>query len=339
MTSFHANTLALLPKRERPEPRSVDDVLAWAAENGLTLPASYLEWARYDRGALLEKYSNDDQFSFGRPTTMKTDTGHQALVIHRENQGNFDAVVPLGQGDDPPVLFAWCGRPPWVIAGKSLSDYLFAQVFDWQHQLLFSKNDPEFKEIAPSSHIEFGSAGIEAFLEQDFEALVSTSFVVDELVYQVRRFRSKTDERVIVTTPKDGHPSALITGDRERVQVLEEVIREAMIDRIVPPTFGSPNAAAHFIGKHLDHGQLRLLALSCLRPPSEKELAQLAEVHRTRSLNERLAGTHFPKDTEKFAFGDRALGFRIRFARVRPGRWVIDTVERLGLFGGLFSGR
>lgn len=336
--AFHTKTWALLPENERTAPGPVDELLAWASRHQVSLPASYVEWARYDRGELLERYSNDDHFSFDEPTILKTDAGLQALVIHRENQGGFQAAVPLGQGDDPPVLFAWCGRPPWIHAAKSLSDYLFAQVFDWQHQLVFSEVNPEFKEMASSSRIEFGAGGIETFVGQDFAESVSTSFIVEGLVYKVRRFQSPSDERVIVTTPKDGQPSALITGEHARVQMLEEVIREAMFDRVVPPTFGSVLAAMNFIGRLLEQEKLRLLALSCLQPTSPKLLTRLAATHRRVPLSERLAEERFPKEADRFVVGGRGLGAWVRFARVEPGRWVIDGIERAGVFGVLFSG-
>ena len=148
MIRFHDRTLALLGSDAPPQERATNKLNAWARRKGVTLPAAFVEWARLDDGSLLRKYSNDDWFWFDKPEQVVMPDGMRGLLFNSENQNNFDRVVALDHGDDPPVLFAWLGKPPWVKYSDRFSDAVFAQVFDWQYWLEFDPGDPKFKEIA-----------------------------------------------------------------------------------------------------------------------------------------------------------------------------------------------
>jgi hypothetical protein len=117
----------------------------WARENNLSLPASLLEWVRWDGLRLLERYSNQEQVyktpSFQR---LYTSRGIQALHLITENQGEWHIGVGL-DGDDPPVyatsslsfddsvdeedLDATVGR--WQLLATSFSEFVFAWLIDF----------------------------------------------------------------------------------------------------------------------------------------------------------------------------------------------------------------
>jgi hypothetical protein len=109
MAGFHNQTLALLGKEGRRRKRSVETLIRCARKNSGRLPAAFVEWAELDDGSLLSKYRNDDSFWLDRPELVVTPDGIRGLRFNSENQSNFDRIVTLDQGDDPPVLFAWIG--------------------------------------------------------------------------------------------------------------------------------------------------------------------------------------------------------------------------------------
>ena len=111
MSRYHDRTLQLLGDKEVRE-KPVPKLLEWARATGVVLPEAYLEWAQLDRNNLLGRYSNDDWFCFDTPEIVTTPEGIRGLLFNRENQGNFEKIVTLNQGDDPPVPFAWIGTPP-----------------------------------------------------------------------------------------------------------------------------------------------------------------------------------------------------------------------------------
>src|SRR5690349_6632075 len=134
MTSqFHQRTLALLDTARALHETSAASLIAWAAANRINLPGAFLEWARLGGADALHRFSNGDIFFFEEPEIVVLPDGARGIVFHRENQGNFDQLLVLDGSDDPPVLFADIGKPPWVRYASKFSDAVFAQVFDWQY--------------------------------------------------------------------------------------------------------------------------------------------------------------------------------------------------------------
>ena len=127
MTTFHDKTLALLGGLAPRPQRSVQRLTKWAERNCIQLPGAFAQWAQLDDGSLLEKYSNSDWFWFDEPEVVAI-PGGRALRFNSENQNNFDRLVMLDGGDDPPVLFGWVGQPPWVTYTEHFSDAIFAQI-------------------------------------------------------------------------------------------------------------------------------------------------------------------------------------------------------------------
>jgi len=211
MSRFHERTLALLGNEGvRPE-RSVEAVTDWAEKNAIILPAAYLEWAKLDDGSLLRKYSNDDWFWFDEPELVVTPEG-RGLRFNSENQNNFDRIVTLDHGDDPPVLFAWIGQKPWVTNAERFSDAVFAQVFDWQYWLEFKADDLAYREIAYYGDIGLKTDRCLPFFRRKYEELVTTRFIIDNDRYTEYRFPKSPSLRLTVTVAEDRSTQIRVTG-------------------------------------------------------------------------------------------------------------------------------
>jgi hypothetical protein len=171
-----------------------------------------LEWAALDDGSLLKKYSNDDRFWFDNPELVVTPEGVRGLLFNQENQGNFGRIVCLDQGDDPPVLFAWIGRPQWVKNAVRFSDAVYAGVFDWQYWLEFKPDDPAYKEIAYYGELNFKADACVAVLRHRYQETVTTSFITDDTRYTEYRFIGSPVLRLTVLVAADGSTNIRITG-------------------------------------------------------------------------------------------------------------------------------
>lgn len=229
MTRFHERALALLGNEGVRPRRSTAALIAWSKEKDFRIPASFLEWARLDDGSLLHKYSNDDWFFFDKPLLIVTPDGMRGLRFHTENQNNFDRIILLDQGDDPPVLFGWLGNPPWVMCAERFSDAVFAQVFDWQYMLEFKADDPKYKEITYYGVIDLKTDGCLATLRQRYQELVRTQFIADGVRYCEYRFPHSSMLRVTVLVAEDRTTHVTITGrPTKAVKSLEAEWRAAL---------------------------------------------------------------------------------------------------------------
>lgn len=195
--------------------RSIAGLLAWGRKNKVTMPSAFVDWAKLDDGSLLQKYSNDDHFWFDEPPALVTTPDKvRGLLFHRENQGNCDWIVALDEGDDPRVLMAWLGRPPWVVYADRFSDAVFAQVFDWQYKLEFRPDDPNYKEITYYGELHRETAQCVAELRQQYEEVVSTRFHVDRVGYVEYRF-VHSPIRMTALVTENGTTDVCITGPAE----------------------------------------------------------------------------------------------------------------------------
>jgi hypothetical protein len=209
--------------------RSVEGLLGWASGNSIRIPAAFLEWAQFDDGSLLQKYSNDERFWFDKPELVVTPEGVHGLLFNQENQGNFNRLVCLDQGDDPPVLFAWIGRPPWVKNADRFSDFVYAEVFDWQYWLEFKPDDSAYKEIAYYGELNFKSDGCLASLRNRYEETVTTSFIADGARYTEYRFIKSPVLRLTVLSAADGSTNIRVTGrPMEAVKAFEAEMKSLL---------------------------------------------------------------------------------------------------------------
>lgn len=228
--NYHRPTLDLLAVDGPFHTHPVDDLLSWAAEQGMVLPAAYLEWASIDRGALLSKYSNDDWFCFESPELVTTPAGECGLNFETENQGNYDKIVLLDHGENPPVLFRWVGEAAWVRHAASFSECVYAQVFDWQYRLEFNQADPSYKEIAYYGSIKLASARSIDLLRDQFTETVSTRFIIEGCRYTVYRFYRTLEARITATLEEGGGVRIDVTGAEEKVRALVRELRLTLGD-------------------------------------------------------------------------------------------------------------
>jgi hypothetical protein len=229
MPGFHQQTLALLGSEgNRPE-RSIAQLMAWGEKNDIILPAAFLEWAKLDDGSLLGKYSNCDRFWFDEPEIVSTPAGIRGLLFNQENQGNFNRLVALDHGDDPPVLFAWIGRPPWVTNAQRFSDAVFAQIFDWQYWLEFNPKESAFGDITYYGEVELESDNCVASLRRHFQELPTTHFIVENCEWTEYRFAKSSLLRVTATVDPDRKTHIRITGRPvEAVKTFEAELKQEL---------------------------------------------------------------------------------------------------------------
>lgn len=234
MSKYHDRTLALLGPEGELEEQPAPELTAWAQANEITLPASYLEWARLDRNNLLRKYSNDDWFYLDNPDLVTTPSGMRALFFHSENQNNFNMYVALDSGDDPPVLYQEANNPRWLTYCERFSDYIFARIFDWQYLLVFDADDPENKDIAYTGDIELQNDRCISILRERFSQAVTTQYLVNDARIEEYRFWKSLRERMTVAVGADRRALITITGELDLVLALEAELLELLSDDIVP---------------------------------------------------------------------------------------------------------
>lgn len=201
MTGFHDQTLSLLAESGvAPVPLAAPELETWAAAEGIRWPGAALDWARRDpTGGLLGRFSNDDHFGWRRLETLPD--GRRALVFHQETQGNFDAACLLDAGEDPPVLFRWFGEA-WIESCPRFSDYVRAQVFDWQLKIRRDANDAVIDLFCATLALyrADGVAGLSAWCAEG----PSTRWTTGGPVFVARRFRAPDGGRATVVAAEDG---------------------------------------------------------------------------------------------------------------------------------------
>jgi hypothetical protein len=326
MINYHARTLALLGKEITQDQYSVPDLLAWAKSNDIVLPAAFLEWAQLDRTNILRKYSNYEWFDFLHPEIVTTPEGKRGLRYNRENQGNFDRIVLLDEGDDPPVLFAWGGEPPWVEYAKRFSDAIFAQIFDWQYLLEFDPDNPDEKEIGYSGDIELRTDQAIQFLRDQYPEVVTTRSQIESTDYTEYRFWKSFKERLTVLVTDGQKTSIRITGEERLVVTLEEELLQIFEDEIIPTSFSSLLGAVDFLSFRLDRNQQSLIRYLCEVKPNQEILSKLADCHRAIALRRRIENQTFPAGNPEFTIGGSDWGIIIYFRRQESHHWLIKEI-------------
>jgi hypothetical protein len=249
---YHVGALGLLGAEGRIERRPVPELEAWARANDVVLPAAYREWAELGGGALLEKYSNCSKFHFDAPALAFVD-GQRGLLFERETQDNFDTVVLLDRGDDPPVLFGWLGDPPWVVYTERFSEAVYAQLFDWQFHAYLDGWEPCVGHDGDADEDdEDGGPEIEALrdlvlrtdrhvadLRARYQEIATTRYLVEGEPYVEHRFLTHPPGisgrlRAMVFPDRTTHISLLSEGAPGLVAQLEADLREAFKDEVVP---------------------------------------------------------------------------------------------------------
>jgi hypothetical protein len=335
MTQFHDPTLALLGDEGVRSERSVETLLNYAEANDIVLPAAYLEWAKLDDGSLLGKYSNCDSFYFDEPELVVTPEGVRGLIFHTENQGNFDIIVALDQGDDPPVLYAWNGQPPWILHCQRFSECVFARIFDRQY--LFDFNDPDSPdqgEIAYSGSMSLRSSHCLKYLRQRFQETVTTHYLIYDNQFTEYRFWGDLLTHLSVRVDEDMTAHIHITGERKSVLILEEQLQKSFGEDVLPEVFYDILGATNFLGYVLDQDQFWRFQHSFILAPDSDALSRLLVCHQALSLDERAQNLpfsylSFPEESSSFVLGGTDWGVTIYFQRVEADSYQGWSIERI----------
>jgi hypothetical protein len=315
MSIFHAQSFQLL-ERNLAEDRSVTRLLEWSNALDITLPGAYLEWARLGGQEILEKYSNSDWFWFETPELVTTPAGDRGILFHQENQGNFDKIVLLDRGDDPPVLFAWLGEPPWVTYTERFSECVFAQIFDWQYE----------NEDCYSCQIELiTDRGIDLLRQQFTELVTTESQIEDDRVVEYR-FWLSPELRICAQVGYEGKTIVAINGVDNLAAILEARLLELFADEVLPPAFNSVGWAMSFLSSRLDNGWTTQLRSAFIDKPELAKIELLMSCHRRSPLRERSQSMSFPNTGDSFVIGDRSWGVTIQFRRKYGGWWYLDRL-------------
>lgn len=337
MSEHHARALALLAESGlRPSPRAVPELEARAAADGVNLPDAYLAWARLDPdGEILGRCSNDDHFFWGG--VLDLPNGRRILPFHQENQGNFLAGCLLGAGEDPPVIYGWCERD-WMESAPRFSDYVCAQVFDWQLKIRRDDEDDVIDLFYDTLPLR-SAAGLDAIAAR-FEEFPATAWTVGEpTLARARRFRHPVGARAAATFEDQGGEvyfggarcAIEISGpDDDAIAGFEEALLALVGADAMPPIYFSP---------HKPEGLLRALErrISAGHPLRLKHFAAepLTDAVVDRLL-ERAGAPAFKPDDAHGLFrepsdpwiGGPNWGVRIKLAAVR-GNWI--AAERIEL--------
>lgn len=327
MSKFHAGTLQLLGAEGASAKQPVAKLIHWAKDHGVTLPGAYLDWASIDQGDLLRKYSNDDKFFFQSPELVVTPEGLRGILFSSENQGNFEKIVTLEQGDDPPVLFAWIGKPPWVTYCERFSDCVYAQIFDWQYLLEFRADDPAFKEITYYGDIHLNTTHCVGVLRRQFQETVTTRDAINGKQSTAFRFLKSLKERMTVLVADDGLSHIRVTGPYALVAKLEADLLELFSAEVVPRPFNSVLWVVGFLGSCIDQGCISQLRHACVEKPEEGAIARLAACHRAKPLRERFRETGWEGNLDFPQLGGDEWGVTIRFRRENEHWCTIATIN------------
>ncbi|MCU0542953.1 MAG: hypothetical protein MUE44_12265 [Oscillatoriaceae cyanobacterium Prado104] len=328
---YHQQSLEMLGLNGVLKKQPVPELIEWAKTNNIVLPAAYIEWAQLGGEELLERYSNDDRFHFGESEIVTTPEGVKGLWFHQENQGNFTMIVALDRGDDPPVLYSDIGQPPWIVYTEKFSDFVFAQIFDWQYKLEFDTESDE-KWIVYTGNIDLKTSKRVSILRDLFEELVTTNFIIDDEPFTVYRFWKSLQERISVIIIPDGTASIEISGEYNLVLALEADLLETFTEEVVPRAFDSVGRAVDFLSSVLDNGLTSKLRHAFIEKPSQAAIDLLLECHRSIPLRERALNQSFPKSGSEFELGGAQWGLVLCFRRDDPTWWwSIEKIDKSSL--------
>lgn len=301
----------------------------WAFKHQIDLPKAYLEWAKIDRDEILVKYSNGDYTYIHLPTIVTLADGRQGLVFYRENQGNFDRIVMLDEGDDPPVLMSFGDdEEKWFQYSQRFSDAVFCQIFDWQYALDFSGDPPE---IAYYTNFTVANNGIDKLMSRHLE-LPQTQIISDESNPLIQY-------RLLLPNGNRG----IISQDNESAQITVHGLFASSIDQtedelilyfqgdIIPPTYTCLLFAILDLNRHLCNRRsgVKLSSLFIYPPrPLEAVLQRLQLCVDEQSIaNLRTSAWDNLSNEPTFSFYIPSIGADIHLIKEGYSAWKLHTIN------------
>lgn len=344
---FHAQALALLPEKERMGLKHAAStvgrnalLMEWAREHALGLPAAFVEWAQFDpEGALLRKYSNGDRFRMQKPKLVELDGIGVGLSFMSENQNNFDLVIALEQGDDPPVYFGWIGRAPWTRYADTFSDAVFAQLFDWQYRLEFRSESPDEGFVTTYGHFSCRDMSpVLSTLRAGFPTLTETRFEIEGSNYQQSRFFgprvSEPADPLLSEAPHSRIVATVVNGTGGGIEVfapngqtdqVEAELLSAFSEYIEPELFSSPRNLLHRVSRLAKKRAWVQLKHLCEYHPDDSALEALYQCELASPLRDREIPDERGKS--KLVIGSAEWGVEIAVHEVSRHRWKVVNIR------------
>jgi hypothetical protein len=245
-------------------------LMNWAFKNQIDLPKAYLEWAKIDQDEILFKYSNGDSTYIHSPRIVTLADGRRGLFFYRENQGNFDRIVMLDEGDDPPVLMSFgYNEEKWFQYSQRFSDAVFCQIFDWQYALDFSGDYPE---IAYYTNFAVTNNGIDKLMSRHLE-LPQTQIISDESNPLIQdRLLLPNQNRVIITQDNESAQITIHGLSASSIDKTEDELILYFHGDIIPPTYTCLLFAILDLNRHLCNRRSGIkLSSLFIRPPRPLE--------------------------------------------------------------------
>jgi hypothetical protein len=273
--SYHKRTLELLGMTSASLETEIP-LMNWALKHNIDLPQAYLEWAKIDRDGILAKYSPGDWIDLHQPSIVTLPDGRRGLLFYRENQGNFDRIVMLDEGDDPPVLMSFGNdEEEWFQYSQCFSEALFCQIFDWQYALDFSGDYPE---IAYYTEFVVANNGLDKLMSRHLE-LPQTQIIIDEPNPLIQyRLLLPNGNRIIINQDNE---SAQITIHGTSASSIDQTEDEFILyfqDDVIPPSYTCLLFAILGLNRHLCNRRIgiKLSSLFIQSPrPLESALKRL----------------------------------------------------------------
>lgn len=316
--------------------RPHSELNTWANTTALNLPAAFVEWAEMDpEGNLLSRFSNCDSFDWMNVGELPD--GRKALYFHKEHQGNFDAACLLDSGEDPPVIFIWYDGQ-WVNSCSKFSNYIFTQIFDWQHKLLFDENDQvldlNYRQILLNSAKAVEHLSI-------YEEMPSNSLAIDDTITIIRRFQSPDNARATVqysSIPNDIHIGGaeciieITASNDEKSFAFESELLDLLTDFVVAPVFHCPHHPKDML-RMLDYyisNNLRTQIKHLSDNPLSDEIVDLlVNLGRDFPFEDRVEAKirDMGEPPREEWIGGSDWGIRMKIVRVKHGWIRVDKME------------
>ncbi len=265
MTKYHNRTLELLGITSDNLEAEIP-LMEWAKNHDVILPESYLEWAKIDRSDILAKYSNQDNFYIHEPSIENIAGDRRGLLFCQENQGCFDLIVMLDEGEDPPVLMSFgVEEDDWFQYSQSFSDAVFCRIFDWQYALDFSGDWPEMAYYA--HFIVHPNHGIAKFIPQCRE-FPQTQIIYESTRWIENRLLLQNGIRVIISEYDESAQIAIHGLSRDLINKTQDELLLHFNGNVALPTYTCILFALLELSRHVcnRHSNIKLSSLFIHRP-------------------------------------------------------------------------
>jgi hypothetical protein len=333
MMSYHEQTLNLLGITSQ-NLEIETPLMNWAFKHNIDLPKAYLEWAKIDQGEILAKYSPGDWIDIHKPSITTLTDGRRGLLFYRENQNNFERIVMLDEGNDPPVLMSFGNdEDDWFQYSQCFSDAVFCQVFDWQYALDFSNDYPE---IAYYAEFTVTNNGIDKLMLRHME-LPQTQIIIDEYNPLVQyRLLLPNGNRLIIN--QDNQSAQIIVHglSASSINQTEDEFIMYFQNDVIPPSYTCLLFAILGLDRHLcnQRSGIKLSSLFIHPPrPLEAVLERLQLCIKDRMIAE-LRTSEWDNLSNKSAFSLHipTAHANIHFIQDGNSTWKLHTINDCRLY-------